>query len=96
MERVRLLRAQIRAADEVYYGGKPAELADAEYDRMYRALLRAEAQYPALRDSTSPTTRVGRATRASASVRWIWVVEFGISRISSEANPSPRGEKGKP
>jgi DNA ligase (NAD+) len=53
------LRAKILRADHLYYNlGKP-ELADSEYDALFRELTELEAAHPELRSPDSPTQRVG-------------------------------------
>ncbi len=44
-----------------YYVLDDPEIADAEYDRLYRKLLELEREYPGLADPNSPTSRVGGA-----------------------------------
>ncbi len=59
--RVLALREEIERHDHRYYVLDDPEIADAEYDRLFRDLEAIEAAYPALRDSASPTQRVGHA-----------------------------------
>jgi len=53
------LRAAIRAADEQYYNRGHSDLSDAEYDELFAALRRLEAEHPDLVTADSPTQRVG-------------------------------------
>lgn len=46
-----------------YYVLDAPSVPDAEYDRVWQALEALEAQYPELKSSVSPTTRVGGAVR---------------------------------
>ena len=65
-ERVDELRAVISRADEEYYGAASrVSLPDAEYDKLFRELVRLEAKYPELHSPTSPTQRVGAARLAT-------------------------------
>ncbi len=58
-ERARDLRAQILHHDRLYYiEGRP-EIADAEYDALYRELVEIETAHPELVTPDSPTQRVG-------------------------------------
>ena len=57
--RVDELREELRRHDRLYYlEGKP-ELADAEYDELFRELVALEKEHPELEDPDSPTRRVG-------------------------------------
>jgi len=53
------LRAKIRAADDQYYNRGHSDLSDAEYDRLFVALRKLEADHPGLVTADSPTQRVG-------------------------------------
>jgi DNA ligase (NAD+) len=59
--RITRLRETIRHHDYCYYVLNQPEIADAEYDRLLRALQALEAQAPALVTPDSPTQRVGGA-----------------------------------
>lgn len=48
----------VRAQHEYYVQDRPS-LSDAEYDRLFRELQALERDYPDLRDTDSPTARVG-------------------------------------
>ncbi|MDP6604753.1 MAG: NAD-dependent DNA ligase LigA [Dehalococcoidia bacterium] len=52
------LRARIRHHDHRYHVLNQPEIADAEYDRLFRALVDLEAEFPALVTPDSPTQRV--------------------------------------
>ena len=58
-KRIDALRVEIRRHDALYYVKAAPEISDAEYDRMYRALVDLEAAYPDLATPDSPTRRVG-------------------------------------
>lgn len=58
-QRIDELRAQIRVADDQYYNRGHSDLADAEYDALFVALRRLEAEHPELVTADSPTQRVG-------------------------------------
>ena len=60
------LTAAIRRADRLYYEQDAPELADSEYDALFRELLALEAAHPQLRSPDSPTQRVGGAAGSSA------------------------------
>ena len=53
------LRQRIRAADEQYYNRGYSDLADPDYDELFRQLRELEARHPALVTPDSPTQRVG-------------------------------------
>jgi DNA ligase (NAD+) len=53
------LRRQIAHHDYRYYVLDQPEIADAEYDRLFRELQALEERHPALRTPDSPTQRVG-------------------------------------
>jgi DNA ligase (NAD+) len=59
------LRLRIDRANHAYYVLDAPEIADAEYDRLFRELQALEAEHPELRTPDSPTQRVG-APPASA------------------------------
>ena len=55
------LTAIIERANRLYYVEDAPELADAEYDRLFRELVALEAAFPELVTPESPTQRVGGA-----------------------------------
>jgi len=57
--RIHELRRQIRHHDELYYQKATPEIADAEYDTLYRELETLEKKHPESADPSSPTQRVG-------------------------------------
>ena len=57
--RVAELRRKIRHADELYYNEGTPEMADSEYDALFRELVALEEEHPELRAVDSPTQRVG-------------------------------------
>ncbi|HEX2254202.1 MAG TPA: NAD-dependent DNA ligase LigA [Thermoanaerobaculia bacterium] len=58
-ERIHVLRQQIRHHDYLYYVRDAPEIADAEYDRLFRELVALEEEHPELVSPDSPTQRVG-------------------------------------
>src|SRR5688572_28984609 len=56
--RVEALREKIRRADHAYYVLDRPQMADSEYDALYRELRELEAAHPGLDDPASPTKRV--------------------------------------
>lgn len=54
---------QIQTYNYEYYVLDNPSVPDAEYDRVYRALVDLETKYPAYRRASSPTTRVGGQVR---------------------------------
>ncbi|HEV8613535.1 MAG TPA: NAD-dependent DNA ligase LigA, partial [Gemmatimonadales bacterium] len=58
-ERAEELRRLIERANQLYYIADQPEIADAEYDRLFRELQALEAAYPELATPDSPTQRVG-------------------------------------
>ena len=57
--RVEELRRLIRYHNDRYYRDDAPEISDAEYDALFRELVRLEAAHPELADPDSPTRRVG-------------------------------------
>jgi DNA ligase (NAD+) len=55
------LRNEINHHNQLYYVKDQPEISDAEYDKLLRALLDLENQYPELVTPDSPTQRVGAA-----------------------------------
>ena len=60
-EQARDLQAQLRRHADLYYNRDAPELADEDYDRLFRQLQELEANYPELATDDSPTRRVGAA-----------------------------------
>lgn len=58
-EQARDLRAQLRRHADLYYNRDAPEIADEDYDRLFRALQELEARCPELAADDSPTRRVG-------------------------------------
>ncbi len=61
IERVRRLRAEIERHNHLYYVLDAPEVADSEYDRLFRELQQIESLHPELVTADSPTQRVGAA-----------------------------------
>lgn len=59
--RIADLRAEIRRHDHLYYVLDRPEITDAEYDLLYRELVKLETAHPNLATPDSPTQRVGGA-----------------------------------
>lgn len=59
--RITELRAEIRHHDHLYYVLDRPEITDAEYDLLYRELVKLETAHPDLATPDSPTQRVGGA-----------------------------------
>jgi DNA ligase (NAD+) len=59
------LAGLIDRANQLYYQEDAPELADAEYDALFRELVAVETAHPELISSASPTQRVGGATSAT-------------------------------
>src|SRR5574340_869947 len=57
--RIDELRKEIRRHDHLYYQKDRPEISDAEYDRLFRALVELEVAHPDLVTADSPTQRVG-------------------------------------
>ncbi|MCJ7710153.1 MAG: NAD-dependent DNA ligase LigA, partial [Chloroflexi bacterium] len=55
------LAEQVRRANRLYYEDDAPELADADYDGLFRELVALETAFPALVTPDSPTQRVGGA-----------------------------------
>ncbi len=60
-ERILRLRELLEHHNRRYYVLDDPEISDAEYDALFRELQALEAEHPELRDSASPTLRVGAA-----------------------------------
>ncbi|MEW6543320.1 MAG: NAD-dependent DNA ligase LigA [Nitrospirota bacterium] len=58
-KRIEDLREEIRRHDYLYYVKDRPEISDAEYDRLFRELVRLEETFPDLLTPDSPTQRVG-------------------------------------
>jgi DNA ligase (NAD+) len=61
VRRAEELRRLIERHNYLYYVKDEPEIADAEYDRLFRELQRLEDEHPKLRGPDSPTQRVGGA-----------------------------------
>lgn len=59
--RADFLRSEIRRHDHAYYVMDDPQISDAEYDRLFAALVDLEARFPEVADPHSPTGRVGGA-----------------------------------
>ncbi len=59
------LAGLIDRANQLYYQEDAPELADAEYDALFRELVAVETAHPEVISSASPTQRVGGATSAT-------------------------------
>lgn len=57
--RIESLCEQIERHNRLYHTKDAPEISDAEYDRLFRELLRLEEEHPELRRPDSPTLRVG-------------------------------------
>ena len=69
-ERAEWLRREIERHNALYYIHDAPEIADAEYDALFRELAELETKYPALASRDSPTQRVGaRPAKAFGEVR---------------------------
>ncbi|MDQ3876235.1 MAG: NAD-dependent DNA ligase LigA [Actinomycetota bacterium] len=58
-QRARELREAVEHHNYRYYVLDDPQISDAEFDRLFDELVRLEAEHPALRAPTSPTTRIG-------------------------------------
>ena len=61
------LRDEINRHNHLYHSQDEPLISDAEYDRLFRALVSLEGQYPELISDVSPTQRVGSTPLASFS-----------------------------
>lgn len=57
--RIEKLKSQINEANYRYYVLDSPTLSDAEYDLLFKELLKLETKHPELRDPASPTQKVG-------------------------------------
>ena len=60
-KKINELRSLLERHNRLYYVEARPEIADAEYDRLFRELETLEHQHPELDDPNSPTRRVGGA-----------------------------------
>lgn len=60
-ERMRVLGAELRRLNRLYYEEGESEVGDGDYDRMARELRELEARHPEWAEEDSPTRRVGGA-----------------------------------
>jgi DNA ligase (NAD+) len=60
-EEIAHLRKTLERHNRLYYVEDRPEITDAEYDRLFRELVKLEEQHPRLRTPDSPTQRVGGA-----------------------------------
>ena len=58
-QRIADLRVQVARHDELYYRQARPEISDFEYDRLKRELADLESEFPELKGTDSPTSRVG-------------------------------------
>jgi DNA ligase (NAD+) len=63
--RAEKLRRAIERHNRLYYNEAAPEITDAEYDRLFRELVKLEEENPQLRTPDSPTQRVGSAPSES-------------------------------
>lgn len=59
LKRVKVLRAELAEHSYRYYVLDQPTVSDEAYDALFNELLSLETEYPSLRDSTSPTQKVG-------------------------------------
>lgn len=76
-ERAAELRELIAYHDDRYYGQDDPEIADAEYDALFRELLDLEREFPDVLSADSPTQAPGRATTSTFAP-----VTHGIAMMS--------------
>ena len=58
-EKAEKLRRAIERHNRLYYNEAAPEITDAEYDRLFRELVKLETEHPELATPDSPTQRVG-------------------------------------
>ena len=61
-DRIKHLRGEINRFNAQYYVSDSSTVSDAEYDKLYYELVDLEKKHPQLRDSHSPTQRIGAPT----------------------------------
>src|SRR6266498_519836 len=59
--RIEEVRREIKRHDQLYYVLDKPEIGDAEYDALYRELVKLEEEFPEFVIPDSPTQRVGGA-----------------------------------
>ena len=77
------LRAQIERHNHLYYTRDQPEIADAEYDALFRQLQSIEREHPELATPDSPTQRVGAAPVKSFSALTHRVAMLSLSNAFS-------------
>jgi DNA ligase (NAD+) len=78
------LRHEIRHHDYLYYVRDAPEIADEQYDRLFRELQALEERYPELRSPDSPTQRVAGQPAASFPT-----VEHAAPMLSLDSDQDP-------
>ncbi len=85
MKRLQELREQVRYHDYRYYALDDPEISDAEYDRLFDALLELERKYPELVTPDSPTQRVGAAPLEAFNTLRHSLPMLSLNKATSEA-----------
>ena len=82
--RVTRLREEIRRHDHLYYVLDRPEVADSQYDALFRELVRLEAEHPELADEASPTRRVPGAVAEGFAAFRHPVPMVSLTNVTSE------------
>ncbi len=85
-EQAKSLREQLEYHAHRYYVLDDPEISDAEYDRLFHALLDLEERYPGLRDPASPTLRVGGAALSGLETRNHRLRMYSLDNVFSSAD----------
>ena len=64
---LKLLKHELRRHDELYYNKAEPEISDWEYDQLRRLLNAIEAKFPELKESNSPSQKVGAPVSGALS-----------------------------
>ena len=86
--RITALKTEIAAHNRFYYDNDAPQIADAEYDALFRTLQNLEEQYPHLKTADSPTLRAG--SRALDKFERV-THKIPMLSIRTETDISPQG-----
>lgn len=75
--RIRVLVKELNYHSDLYYNKQEPEIADIEYDEMFRELEKLEADFPHLKQKNTPTEKVGAVIKNSFDP-----VEYKVKMLS--------------
>lgn len=83
IEKVKKLTADLNRHNYLYHSLDAPEIADEEYDRLFRELTDYETRWPELRQEDSPTSRVGGPLLTSLEKRAHTLRMYGLDNVFS-------------